>query len=117
MFVQELKNSSATPKNNVYFFKDQKAFRKLKKSQFWFDLHKSHILLPDDKNTELCIMFIKWVTEQSKKQLNGTGYKCLTQTTNNNNREKTTVLTFFSLIYYSNNTVTKLNFYLIIYTK
>jgi hypothetical protein len=33
-FVQELKNSSKVPKHNVYFSKDQKAFRKLKKSQF-----------------------------------------------------------------------------------
>jgi hypothetical protein len=34
MFVQELKNSSIILKHNVYFSKDQKAFRKLKKSQF-----------------------------------------------------------------------------------
>jgi hypothetical protein len=56
-FIQELKNSSKVPKHNVYFSKDQKAFRKLKKSQFWFNLHKS--LLPRDKNTELCIVLIK----------------------------------------------------------
>jgi hypothetical protein len=34
-FMQELKKSTSVSKNNVYFFKDQKAFCKLKKSQFW----------------------------------------------------------------------------------
>jgi hypothetical protein len=64
-FVQELKKTTTVPKNNVFFSKDQKAFCKLKKSQFWFDLHKAHVLLSRDKNTGLCIVSIKWVTEQS----------------------------------------------------
>jgi hypothetical protein len=33
-FVQEVKKSTTVLKNNVYFSKDQKAFYKLKKSQF-----------------------------------------------------------------------------------
>jgi hypothetical protein len=57
-FVNELKSIAKSPKNNVYFFKDQKVFRKLKKSQFWFNLHKDHVLLPEDKNTGLCIVSI-----------------------------------------------------------
>jgi hypothetical protein len=79
-FVQELKSSTTPPKNNVFFSKDQKAFYKLKKSQFWFDLHKTHILLLGDKNTGLCIVSIDWVTEQSKQQLYSNGYKLLHQT-------------------------------------
>jgi hypothetical protein len=33
-FVNELKPTAKSPKNNVYFSQDQKAFRNLKKSQF-----------------------------------------------------------------------------------
>jgi hypothetical protein len=57
-FIKELKSTAIPLKNNIYFFKDQKAFRNLQKSQFWFDLHKDHVLLPDDKNTSLCIVSI-----------------------------------------------------------
>jgi hypothetical protein len=77
IFVQELKRSTTVSKNNIYFFKDQKTFCQLKKSQFWFDLHKAHVLLPRDKNTGLCIVSIKWVTEQSIKHLHSIGYKML----------------------------------------
>jgi hypothetical protein len=83
IFVQELKKSTTAPKNNVYFFKDQKAFHKLKKSQFWFDLHKAHVLFPGDKNTGLCIVSINWVTKQSKKHLHGNDYKTLSQANKN----------------------------------
>jgi hypothetical protein len=62
-FVNELKNTATPSKNNVYFSKDQKAFKNLKKSQFWFNLHKDHVLLLGDKNTGLCIVSKKWVTE------------------------------------------------------
>jgi hypothetical protein len=55
-FVNELKNTAIPPKNNIYFSKDQKAFRNLKKSHFWFNLHVDHVLLPGDKNTGLCIV-------------------------------------------------------------
>jgi hypothetical protein len=77
IFVNELKNTTTPPKNNVYFSKDQKAFRNLKKSQFWFNLHIDHVLLPGDKNTGLCIVSKKWVTEQSIKHLHGSDYKLL----------------------------------------
>jgi hypothetical protein len=82
-FVNKLKNTATVLKNNVYFFKDQKAFKNLKKSQFWFNLHKDHILLPRDKNTDLCIVSKKWVTEQSIKHLHGFGYKLLPQSDKN----------------------------------
>jgi hypothetical protein len=58
-FIQELKKSSVALTHNVYFSKDQKAFRTLKKSQFWFNLHKSHFFLSGDKNTKLYIVSIK----------------------------------------------------------
>jgi hypothetical protein len=58
IFVNKLKLTAKSLKNNVYFFKDQKVFRKLKKSQFWFNLHKDHVLLPEDKNTSLYIVSI-----------------------------------------------------------
>jgi hypothetical protein len=82
-FINELKSTATPPKNNVYFSKDQKAFRNLQKSQFWFNLHKEHVLLPGDKNTGLCIVSINWVTEQSKKHLYGNDYKLLSQTNKN----------------------------------
>jgi hypothetical protein len=58
IFVNELKSIATPPKNNLYFFKDQKVFRNLQKSQFWFDLHKDHVLLLGNKNTGLCIVSI-----------------------------------------------------------
>jgi hypothetical protein len=57
-FVDELKSTAKSPKNNVYFSKDQKSFKNFQKSQFWFDLHKDHVLLLGDKNTSLCIVSI-----------------------------------------------------------